>query len=158
MKAIIHTKYGPPDELQLVEIEKPVPEENELLIKIHAATVTTSDCNIRNLTFVPKFFHLPMRMQFGITKPKNNILGFDLAGEVEAVGGGVTRLKKGDQIFGTTEPAYGAHAEYICLPEDGLLTAKPITPARTSPVPAVASRWSPFVTNQVGSSGVWQRS
>jgi NADPH:quinone reductase-like Zn-dependent oxidoreductase len=125
MKAILHTKYGPPDELQLKEVEKPVPKANEVLIKIHATTVTTSDCNIRNLTFVPKLFFLPMRMQFGFTKPKNNILGLDLAGNVEAVGADVTRFKNGDQIFGTTEPAFGAHAEYICLPEDGVLTNKP---------------------------------
>jgi NADPH:quinone reductase-like Zn-dependent oxidoreductase len=125
MKAILHTKYGPPDELQFKEVEKPVPKANEVLIKIHATTVTTSDCNIRNLTFVPKLFFLPMRMQFGFTKPKNNILGLDLAGNVEAVGADVTRFKNGDQIFGTTEPAFGAHAEYICLPEDGVLTNKP---------------------------------
>ena len=125
MKAILHTKYGPPDELELKEVEKPVPKEDEILIKIHATTVTTSDCNIRNLTFVPKLFHLPTRMQLGFIKPKNNILGFDLAGDIEAVGKDVTRFKIGDQVFGTTEPAYGAHAEYICLPEDGVLTNKP---------------------------------
>ena len=102
MKAILHTAYGPPDELQLKEVETPVPGENEVRIKIHATTVTTSDCNIRNLTFVPKLFHLPMRMEFGFTEPKNNILGFDLAGEVEAVGKGVTRFKTGDQVFVAT--------------------------------------------------------
>ena len=125
MRAIIHTKYGPPDELQLKEVDKPVPKANEVLIKIHATTVTTSDCNIRNLTFVPKLFHLPMRMQFGVTKPKNNILGFDLAGVVEDAGEDVTLFNNGDQVFGTTEPAYGADAEFICLPEDGVLTHKP---------------------------------
>jgi NADPH:quinone reductase-like Zn-dependent oxidoreductase len=147
MKAILHTKYGPPDELQLVEIEKPVPKENEVLIKIHAATVTTSDCNIRNLTFVPKLFHLPMRMQFGFTKPKNNILGFDLAGEAEAIGIGVTRFKKGDQIFGTTEPAYGAHAEYICLPEDGVLAYKPVnmTYEEAATIPVIGNTALHFV-------------
>lgn len=125
MKAVIHSAYGPPDELQIQEVEKPVPGENKILIKIQAASVTTSDCNIRNLTFVPKALHLPIRLSFGYNTPKNKILGFDLAGEVEAVGGKVTRFKVGDQIFGTTEPAYGAHAEYICLPEDGVLTHKP---------------------------------
>jgi NADPH:quinone reductase-like Zn-dependent oxidoreductase len=125
MKAILHTRYGPPEELQLHEVEKPVPRDNEVLIKIHAATVTTSDCNIRNLTFVPRLFHLPTRLQFGLTKPKNRILGFDLAGEVEAVGSAVKRFATGDQVFGTTEPASGAHAEYVCLPEDGVLAAKP---------------------------------
>jgi NADPH:quinone reductase-like Zn-dependent oxidoreductase len=125
MKAIVHTAYGPPEELQVKEVEKPVPKEDEVLIKIHATTVTTSDCNVRNLTFTPKLFHLPMRMQFGITKPNNSKLGLDLAGEVEAVGKDVTRFKVGDQVFGTTEPVYGAHAQYICLPEEAVLTGKP---------------------------------
>jgi NADPH:quinone reductase-like Zn-dependent oxidoreductase len=147
MKAILHIKYGPPDELQLEEVERPVPKENEVLIKIHATTVTTSDCNIRNLTFVPKLFHLPMRMQFGFTKPKINILGLDLAGEVEAVGAGVTRFKKGDQIFGTTEPAFGAHAEYICLPEDGVLAHKPVnmTYAEAATIPVMANTALHFI-------------
>jgi NADPH:quinone reductase-like Zn-dependent oxidoreductase len=125
MKAILHTKYGPPEELQLKEVEKPVPKENEVLIKIHATTVTTSDCNFRNLTFVPKLVELPMRLQFGFSKPKYNIIGLDLAGEIEDVGEAVTRFKKGDKVFGTPEPALGTHAEYICMPEDGVLTIKP---------------------------------
>jgi len=147
MKAIVHTKYGPPDELQLKEVEKPVPKDNEVLIKIHATTVTTSDCNIRNLTFVPKVFLLPMRMQFGILKPKNNILGFDLAGDVEAAGKDVTRFKEGDQVFGTTEPAYGAHAEYICLPEDGVLTIKPanMTYEEAATIPVIANTALHFI-------------
>jgi len=125
MKAILHTKYGPADELQLKEVPQPVPKENEILIKIHATTVTTSDCNVRNSTFTPKLFLLPMRMQLGLTKPKINVLGIDLAGEVEAVGVNVKRFKEGDQVFGTPDIAMGAHAEYICLPEDGVLTDKP---------------------------------
>jgi NADPH:quinone reductase-like Zn-dependent oxidoreductase len=147
MKAILHTKYGPPDELQLKEVEKPVPKEDEVLIKIHATTVTSSDCNIRNLTFVPKLFLLPTRMQFGFIKPKNNILGFDLAGDVEAVGVDVTRFKIGDQIFGTTEPAYGAHAEYICLPEDGVLTNKPanMTYEEAATIPVIANTALHFI-------------
>jgi NADPH:quinone reductase-like Zn-dependent oxidoreductase len=125
MKAIIHTAYGPPDELQLKEIEKPVPKDNEVLIKIHATTVTTTDCNVRNMTFLPKLLRLPMRMQFGFREPKTKILGVELAGEIEAVGKDVTRFKIGDQVFGTPEPALGAHAEYICIPEDGVLANKP---------------------------------
>ena len=125
MKAILHTKYGPPDELQLGEVEKPVPKANEVLIKIHATTVTTTDCNARNFTFVPKLFLLPARMFFGYKKPKINILGIDLAGEIEAVGVDVKQFKKGDQIFGTPEPAFGGHAEYTCIREDGVLTIKP---------------------------------
>ncbi|NIQ11952.1 MAG: NAD(P)-dependent alcohol dehydrogenase, partial [Gammaproteobacteria bacterium] len=112
-----------------------------------ATTVTTSDCNIRNLTFVPKLFHLPTRMEFGFTKPKNNILGFDLAGEVEAVGKDVTRFKIGDQVFGTTEPAFGAHAEYICLPEDGVLTNKPanMTYEEAATIPVIANTALHFI-------------
>ncbi|NJD78833.1 MAG: NAD(P)-dependent alcohol dehydrogenase [Candidatus Methanoperedens sp.] len=125
MKAILHTKYGPPDELALKEVEKPVPRENEVLIKIHATTVTSSDCNARNFTFVPKLFLLFARMLFGFRKPKINILGIDLAGEIETVGKDVKRFKKGDRVFGTPEPAFGAHAEYICIPEDGVLAIKP---------------------------------
>ena len=125
MKAIVHTAYGPPDELQLKEVEKPVPKEDEVLIKIHATTVTTTDCNARNLTFVPRLLRLPMRMEFGFRKPKIEILGVDLAGEIEAAGKDVKRFEVGDQVFGTPEPALGAHAEYICIPEDGVLTKKP---------------------------------
>jgi len=147
MKAILHTKYGPPDELQLKEVEKPVPKDNEVLIKIHATTVTTSDCNMRNLTFVPKLYWLPMRMQFGFIKPNNNRLGFDLAGDVEAAGKDVTRFKIGDQVFGTTEPASGAHAEYICLPEDGVLTNKPtnMTYEEAATIPVIANTALHFI-------------
>jgi NADPH:quinone reductase-like Zn-dependent oxidoreductase len=127
MKAILHTKYGPPDELQLGEVEKPTPKDNEVLIKIHATTVTTSDCNIRNSTFAPVWAILPMRLfVFGVFKPRNKILGTDLAGEIEAAGKDVKRFKKGDQVFGTSEPAFGTHAEYICVPEDRVLAVKPV--------------------------------
>ncbi len=125
MKAILHTKYGPPDELQLKEVEKPVPKDNEVLIKIHATTVTSTDCNARNFTFVPKVFQIPARLMFGVFKPRINILGIDLAGEIEAVGKDVKLFKKGDQVFGSPGTAFGAHAEYICVPEDGVLTIKP---------------------------------
>jgi len=126
MKAILHTKYGPPDELQLREVEKPVPKDNEVLIKIHATTVTSSDCNIRNLTFAPQWSRLPMRLfVFGAFKPRVHRLGIDLAGEIEAVGKDVKRFKVGDQVFGRPDPAFGAHAEYICIPENGVLTIKP---------------------------------
>jgi NADPH:quinone reductase-like Zn-dependent oxidoreductase len=147
MKAIVHTAYGPPDELQLKEVEKPVPKDNEVLIRIHATTVTTSDCNIRNQTFVPGVLRLPIRMQFGLLKPKELILGFDLAGDVEAVGKDVTRFKEGDQVFGTTEPAYGAHAEYVCLPEDGVLTAKPanMTYEEAATIPVIGNTALHFV-------------
>jgi len=126
MKAIVHTKFGPPDELQLKEIEKPAPRDNEVLIKIHATTVTSTDCNARNFTFVTKVFQIPARLFFfGVFRPRIKILGIDLAGEIEAVGKDVKRFKEGDQIFGTPGIAFGAHAEYTCVPEDGVLTIKP---------------------------------
>jgi len=126
MKAILHTKFGPPDELQLKEVKKPAPRHNEVLIKIHATTVTSTDCNVRNFTFVPGVFQLPARLfMFGVFKPRINILGIDLAGEIEAIGKDVERFKEGDQVFGTPGMALGAHAEYTCVPEDGVLTIKP---------------------------------
>jgi NADPH:quinone reductase-like Zn-dependent oxidoreductase len=125
MKAILHTKYGPPDELQLKDVEKPAPKDNEVLVKIHATTVTTSDCNVRNFTFVPKSFRFPARIIFGFRKPKINILGVDLAGEIEAVGKDVKQFKEGDQVFGSSGSKLGGHAEYICLSEDGVLAIKP---------------------------------
>jgi NADPH:quinone reductase-like Zn-dependent oxidoreductase len=126
MKAVLNTAYGPPSRLKIGEVDKPDPDVNEILIKIHASTVTSSDCNIRNQTFVPQPFRYLARLEFGFLKPKNNIIGFDLAGEIEEVGQDVTRFQVGDQIFGTTEPAYGAHAEYICLPQDGVIAHKPV--------------------------------
>ena len=125
MKAIVHTKYGPPDELQLQEAEKPVPGDNEVLINIHATTVTTTDCNARNFTFVPKSFKFFARLMFGFTKPKINILGIDLAGEIEAVGKDVKLYKAGDQVFGSPGIKFGGHAEYSCVPENGALAIKP---------------------------------
>ncbi len=126
MKAILHTKFGPPDELQLKEVKKPVPKDNELLIKIRATTVTSTDCNVRNFTFVPRIFQLPARLfMFGVFKPRINILGIDLAGEIETVGKDVRRFREGDQVFGTPGMSFGSHAEYTCVPEDGALTIKP---------------------------------
>jgi NADPH:quinone reductase-like Zn-dependent oxidoreductase len=150
MKAIVHTKYGPPDELQLKEVEKPVPKEDEVLIKIHATTVTTSDCNVRNFTFVPNLFLLPSRMQLGFNKPKINILGVDLTGEIEAVGVDVKRFIKGDQVFGTPGTAMGTHAEYICMPEDGVLTIKPanMTYEEAASIPLAANTALYFIRDQ----------
>ncbi len=125
MKAILHTKFGPPDELQFKEVEKPVPKNNEVLIKIHATTVTTSDCNARNITFVPKSIMLFARIMFGFKKPKINILGIDLAGEIEAVGIDVKQFQEGDQVFGSPGTSFGAHAEYICVSEKCAITKKP---------------------------------
>jgi NADPH:quinone reductase-like Zn-dependent oxidoreductase len=125
MKAIVHTKYGSPDELQLLEVEKPVPGDNEVLIKIHATTVTTTDCNARNFTFVPQSFMFFARIMFGFKKPRIKILGIDLAGEIEAVGKDVKLFKKGDKVFGSPGTKFGGHAEYVCVPEKGALAIKP---------------------------------
>jgi NADPH:quinone reductase-like Zn-dependent oxidoreductase len=125
MKAIVHTKYGPPDELQLLEVGKPVPGDNEVLIKIHATTVTTTDCNARNFTFVPKSFMFFAKIIFGFKKPKINILGIDLAGEIEATGKNVKLFKEGDKVFGSPGTKFGGHAEYCCVPENGALAIKP---------------------------------
>jgi NADPH:quinone reductase-like Zn-dependent oxidoreductase len=125
MKAIVYTQYGPPDVLQLKEVEKPIPKDNEVLIRIYATSVTTGDCNVRGFTFVPPGFGPLPRLIFGIRKPKRTILGVELAGEIEAVGKDVTLFKKGDQVFGIGSDSLGAYAEYTCRPEAGALAIKP---------------------------------
>ena len=118
MKAIVWTKYGPPDVLELREVEKPTPKDNEVLIKIYATTVTAGDTEIRSLKF-PIYLSLPMRIWLGFRKPtRNPIPGTELAGEIEAVGKDVKLFKEGDQVFGSAGLGFGANAEYICLPEE----------------------------------------
>lgn len=125
MKAIVATAYGAPEVLQLQEVEKPTPKDNEILVKVRATTVNVGDSRMRSFT-VPPIFWLPARMTLGFSKPKSPIFGMELAGEVEAVGRAVTRFRPGDQVLASTfEQQFGAHAEYKCLPEDGAVVIKP---------------------------------
>ena len=126
MKAIVLTKFGAPDVLQLQEVAKPTPKDKEVLIRIYATTVTAADCELRSLK-LPIWLRLPLRIYLGLIRPRNMILGQELAGEVEAVGNEVTRFRKGDQVFGWTGFRLGAYAEYTCLSEDGVLAIKPAT-------------------------------
>ncbi len=125
MKAVLWTKYGPPELLKIGETRKPVPKDDELLIRIHAATVTPGDCEIRRFE-MHVLFWLPLRIYFGLTKPKRPILGMELAGEVEEVGKNVTGFKKGDQIVSDTGLQFGAYAEYVCLNTKYAMALKPV--------------------------------
>src|SRR2546428_3290038 len=124
MKAIVCTKYGSPDVLKVMEVETPTPKDNEVLIRVYAATVTAGDCGLRSLK-LPLLWQLLVRMGFGIRGPRKKILGQELAGEVESVGKAVTLFRKGDQVFALTGLHLGAYAEYNCLPENGLIAIRP---------------------------------
>ncbi len=125
MKAIVYTKYGSPNVLQLKEVDKPVPKDNEVLIKVHAAEATKTDCELRSFNFPVKWFWLPLRIAMGIIKPKRQILGGYFAGEVVLTGSGVSKFTKGDLVFGTTKLRMGAYGEYICLPDSYTIVPKP---------------------------------
>ncbi len=125
MKAVVYTEYGSPDVLQLKEVEKPNPKNDEVLIKVHAAEATKADCEMRSFNFPVKWFWLPLRIAMGLIKPKKQILGGYFAGEIESVGKDVSKFKKGDQIFGCTRLRFGAYGEFMCLPTSYTLVPKP---------------------------------
>jgi NADPH:quinone reductase-like Zn-dependent oxidoreductase len=142
MKAIVYTEYGPPDVLKLKEVEKPAPRDNEILVKVHATTVTSGTAFIRSGKHPnSKLFTLFLRIMSGLRKPKRTILGYELAGVIESVGKNVKIFKNGDHVFGTTTGLYfGSYAEYICLPEEwksGVVAIKPtnMTYAEAAAIP-----------------------
>jgi NADPH:quinone reductase-like Zn-dependent oxidoreductase len=132
VNAIVYTKYGPPEVLQLEEVEKPAPKNNEILVKIHATPVSFGDILVRKFDEIsPRKFHMPFlfwlmgKIYFGFRKPKIAILGSEFSGEVESVGKDVNRFSKGDQVFGYRGPRMGAYAEYLCMPENGVVAPRP---------------------------------
>lgn len=140
MRAVVCTRYGPPEVLALREVDKPKPKNNELLIKIHATTVHVGDTRIRGLDIPgPGWQRLLARLVLGFSAPRKAILGMDLAGDVEAIGPGVQRFKVGDQVFASTvSSGFGAYAEYKCVAEDGLVALKPsnISYQEAAPIPS----------------------
>ena len=124
MRAVVCTRYGPPEVLQLKDVPKPTPRSNEVCIQIFATAVTASDCIVRAF-IVPRRLKLPMAAVLGFRKPRNPILGLVLAGEVESAGRDVTRFEPGSAVYGFTAFQFGAYAEYKCLPENATLALKP---------------------------------
>lgn len=124
MKAVVYTAYGPPEVLQLAEVDKPAPGSHDVLVRIRATTVTAEDPKLRAFKHPPLLW-LPIGMLFGFRRPRRTILGTEFAGEVEAVGKDVTRYREGDPVFGYTGTSFGAHAEYKCIPERAIMAAMP---------------------------------
>jgi NADPH:quinone reductase-like Zn-dependent oxidoreductase len=125
MKAIVYTEFGPPEVLQLKEVDKPAPKDNEVLIKNYATSVTVGDVNARDFSRVPPGFGPLPRLMFGIRGPRKPVIGSDIAGEIEAIGKDVQQFKVGDQVYGIDGENLGAYAEYVCRPEDGALATMP---------------------------------
>ncbi len=125
MRAVTYSKYGPPDVLGISRVTKPAPKDNELLIKVKAVEVTKSDCEMRSFRYSVKWFWLPLRLAFGIFRPRRQILGSYFAGEIVAMGNDVSGFEIGQAILGTTQIRLGAYAEYLVLPADYTLLPKP---------------------------------
>lgn len=124
MKAMVCTRYGPPEVLELQELEKPVPKAGEIGITVRASTATAGDCEMRSFSF-PLFLWIPLRLFFGVRKPRLKVLGQEFAGEVETVGEEQTLFQKGDRVFGSTELKLGANADYMCLPSSYAIVRMP---------------------------------
>jgi NADPH:quinone reductase-like Zn-dependent oxidoreductase len=124
MRAIVYTRYGPPEVLHLAEVARPLPRDDEVLIRVHATTVSAPDFRCRSFT-VPLSFWIPARLALGILRPRQPILGAELSGEIEETGKDVTRFKKGDRVFAATLMRFGGYAEYACLPENGVIATMP---------------------------------
>lgn len=124
MKAITYEQYGPPEVLLLREVAKPIPKSNEVLIRTHTTSVTSGDCRVRSMK-MPAGFGFISRLVFGISKPRQAILGTEIAGDIEAVGKDVSKFKVGDQVFALSDMSMGCYAEYKCMPEDGAMALKP---------------------------------
>lgn len=126
MKAIAYSKYGTASVLHLEEVEKPAPQDNEVLIRVRAVEVTKADVEMRRFRFAVKWFWLPMRIAFGIRRPRRRILGAYFSGEIESIGRNVTGYSEGDPVFGATGLRFGAYAEYVTLPSSCTIVAKPL--------------------------------
>jgi NADPH:quinone reductase-like Zn-dependent oxidoreductase len=125
LKAITYSNYGPPDVLQIKEVQKPIPKDDEILIQVQAVEATKSDCEMRSFKFAVKWFWLPLRIAFGVRKPRRQILGGYFSGVVETLGKDVTGFSKGDRVFGAAGLKFGAYGEYVALPASYTIVPKP---------------------------------
>lgn len=137
MKAITYSRYGPPNVLRLEEVDDPVPEDDEVLVRVRAAEATKSDCEMRSFRYSVKWFWLPLRVALGVRRPRRRILGGYFSGEIESVGARVTRLSVGDPVFGAARLRLGAYGEHVALPASYTIVAKPsnMTFAEAAAVP-----------------------
>ena len=125
MKAIVYREYGAPDVLQLAEVDEPKPKNDEILIRVRAAEVTKTDCELRSFRFPVKWFWLPLRLALGVLRPRRPILGGYFSGEVEAVGDAVKKFKPGDAVYGSSQLRLGAYGEFLCVPASYTVVPKP---------------------------------